>query len=68
MARALLDGVLADLRGRGDVRRVEAFPKRGADLDAMDLWNGPEVMFRAAGFVVVQDDPVRPVLALDLAP
>lgn len=65
-ARALLDGVLDDLRARGGVRRVEAFPRRGAGLDAGELWNGPESMFRAAGFRVVRDDPVRPVLAVDL--
>jgi ribosomal protein S18 acetylase RimI-like enzyme len=65
LAAQLLDAVLADLRDRG-VRRVEAFPKRGADLDTLDLWNGPEAMFRQAGFAVVQDDPTRPVLALDL--
>jgi RimJ/RimL family protein N-acetyltransferase len=57
--------VLADLRSRG-IQRVEAFPKRGVDLDAGDLWNGPETIFRAAGFAVVRDDPQRPVLALDL--
>lgn len=65
LARHLLAAVLDDLRDRG-VRRVEAFPKRGADLDALDVWNGPEGMFRRAGFQVVQDDPARPVLALEL--
>jgi len=65
LAAFLLDEVLSDLRVRGAVR-VEAFPKRGPELDTMDLWNGPEAMFRAAGFRVVKEDPVRPVLALDL--
>ena len=65
LAARLLDGVLGALRGRG-VRRVEAYPKRGAQLDALDLWNGPESMFRRAGFRVVRDDPARPVLALEL--
>jgi GNAT superfamily N-acetyltransferase len=65
MAASLLAGVLDDLRARG-VKRVEAFPKRGEGLDAGDLWNGPEAMFRAAGFAVVRDDPARPVLALRL--
>jgi GNAT superfamily N-acetyltransferase len=60
MAASLLAGVLDDLRARG-VKRVEAFPKRGESLDAGDLWNGPEALFRAAGFAVVRDDPVRPV-------
>ncbi len=65
LASALLEAVLRDLRARG-VRRVEAYPKRGAALDTLDLWNGPEAMLRAAGFSVAQDDPVRPVLALEL--
>jgi len=64
LAAYLLDEVLHDLHARG-VRRVEAFPKRGADLDMGDLWNGPEAMFRAAGFTVARDDPQRPVLALE---
>jgi GNAT superfamily N-acetyltransferase len=64
-ARALLAAVLADLPGRG-ARRAEAFPKRGA-TEPGELWNGPESLFRSAGFRVVRDDPRRPVLALDLA-
>jgi GNAT superfamily N-acetyltransferase len=62
VARALLAVVLDDLPGR-EARRVEAFPKRGERLDAGELWNGPEAMLRGAGFTVVHDDPVRPVLA-----
>ena len=65
-ARALLAAALADLPSRG-ARRVEAFPKRGVS-EPGELWNGPEALFRAAGFRVVREDPVRPVLALDLAP
>jgi ribosomal protein S18 acetylase RimI-like enzyme len=65
LASFLLGEALRDLRARR-VRRVEAFPKRGANLDVDDLWNGPEAMFRAAGFAVVRDDPRRPVLAIEL--
>jgi ribosomal protein S18 acetylase RimI-like enzyme len=64
LATFLLAEVLRDLRQRG-VRRVEAFPKRGDWLEVEDLWNGPESMFRAAGFRVMRDDPKRPVLALE---
>jgi ribosomal protein S18 acetylase RimI-like enzyme len=64
LAGRLLREVVADLRRRG-AARIEAFPKRGPDLDDGDLWNGPEAMFRAAGFAVLRDDPVRPVLALE---
>ena len=64
-ARRLLTAVLADLRARG-VACVEAFPKRGPDLDVDDLWNGPEAMFLAAGFTVTRDDDARPVLIIEL--
>jgi GNAT superfamily N-acetyltransferase len=67
VARALLAAVLADLPARG-ARRVLAFPKRGAESrgEPGELWNGPESLFRAAGFAVLRDDAVRPVLALTL--
>lgn len=66
VAKELLASVLGDLARRG-VRRVEAFPKRGEELDVHDLWTGPEALYLAAGFKVVRDDPRRPVLALELA-
>ncbi len=65
LARRLLSAVLRDLRRRG-ARRVEAFPKRGENLGADDVWTGPERLFRDAGFAVARDDPARPVLARDL--
>lgn len=63
LAGRLLRAVVTDLRQRG-AGRIEAFPKRGTDLDAGDLWNGPEAMFRAAGFAVFRDDPVHPIVGL----
>ena len=65
LAARLLDGVLADLRARG-VRCVEAYPKRGADLDAGELWTGPEGLYARKGFREVRDAAPRPVLRLDL--
>jgi len=65
LARSLLERVLAELR-RAGVARVEAFPKRGADLSPLDLWPGPEALYREFGFEVWRDDPARPVLRLDL--
>lgn len=62
-AAFLLSETLGNLRARG-ARRVEAFPKRGPDLDVMDVWTGPEGMYRGAGFIVIRDDPSRPVLSL----
>ena len=66
LADFLLSAVLDDLPGRG-ARRVEAFPRRGKDMDDLDMWNGAEDMFLKAGFQVVLDDPQRPVLAKDLS-
>ena len=65
LAKAALTGVIDDLRTR-NVKRLEAFPRRGQSLVECDLWTGPERLFLDAGFVVIRDDPVRPVLALDL--
>lgn len=63
-ARHLLGEVLRDLRARGALR-VEAFPRRGADLEPGDLWTGPESLFVQAGFGLTRDDPRRPVLVLE---
>lgn len=65
LARLVLQAVLEDLKNNG-VRRVEAFPRRGAQLGPEELWNGPESMFLAAGFRVTHNDSIRPVLAIDL--
>ncbi len=64
-ARSLLMAILGDLSSRG-AKRVEAFPRRGIDPEPPDLWNGPEAIFVEAGFEVIVDDPVRPVLACAL--
>ena len=65
MATFLLQEALRDLRGRG-IKRVEAYPKRGEDLEAGALWTGPESMYRAAGFSVSRDHQSRPILMLEL--
>jgi len=67
LARRLLAGVLEDLEGRGG-SRIEAYPKRGAELDAGDLWNGPEALFLSKGFVVAREDALRPVLVRIISP
>jgi GNAT superfamily N-acetyltransferase len=64
-ARFLLSEAIRDLKERG-ARRIEAYPKRGEGSDETDLWNGPESMFRKAGFVTIVEDPVRPVLRLQI--
>ena len=54
---SLGDAGPAPVEAAGDIR---------SELDEVELWTGPENMFRAAGFAVVQDDPRRPVLAIEL--
>ena len=61
----MLDEILIDLKTRG-VKRIEAFPKRGKNLSAADMWTGPESTYRKAGFELVSDNPETPVLALTL--
>jgi GNAT superfamily N-acetyltransferase len=58
LARWLLSSVLDDLRARG-VGAVEAFPRRGEGLDALDVWTGPHGLFAAAGFVEVEGGDAR---------
>jgi GNAT superfamily N-acetyltransferase len=64
VARALLDAVCVEASARG-ASRIEAFPRRGVHDDG-DAWNGPEALFVSAGFGVMRDDPVRPVLSRDV--
>jgi GNAT superfamily N-acetyltransferase len=64
VAQGALQAIISDLRLRG-ATCVDVFPKRGA-VDASELWNGPESTYLALGFVVVRNDPVRPVLRLSL--
>lgn len=66
LARRLLADVLHDLTAAG-VQRVEAFPKRGSDLDADDLWTGPESLFIESGFTVLRDHERFPILSRNLA-
>lgn len=65
LAAFLLERVVADLRLKG-IRFLEAFPKRGEGLDETEIWTGPEALFRSAGFIVLREDPSRPVLRLTL--
>lgn len=65
LAGKVLEMVLADLRKNG-IKSVEAFPKRGSDLDALDLWNGPEAMYLSAGFAFVKEVAQRAVLRMGL--
>lgn len=64
MARAALAALIPELKSRG-ARAIEAFPKRTAK-DEGEFWNGPESIYADAGFAVVRDDPVRPVLRIQV--
>ncbi len=63
-AETLLVGVIDRLKRRG-VKTVEAYPHRG-EHDAEDLWTGPESLFARYGFRVLDDDPRRPVMVLEI--
>lgn len=64
LAHALLAAMLSDLRQAG-VMRVEAFPKAGEHEDG-EVWTGPVSLFVRAGFRVVREDAIRPLLAIEL--
>jgi GNAT superfamily N-acetyltransferase len=64
-AARFLEFILDDLRDRG-VERVEAFPRKGSNLDEMDLWNGPMSMFQEAGFTTTGESATRDVMILNL--
>lgn len=52
--------ILKDLKQRG-VKYVQAFPRRGKDLEAEELWAGPESYFKKAEFTLERDHPLYPV-------
>jgi GNAT superfamily N-acetyltransferase len=64
-ARALLAAVVADAAAAG-ARRLEAFPRRGRDLEDGEAWTGPEALFSGAGFECVREHAERPVWARSL--
>lgn len=65
VARQMLALILADLRGKG-IASVEAYPKRGEQLDSLDMWNGPEQIFVSAGFEFVKEVAQRAVFRMAL--
>jgi GNAT superfamily N-acetyltransferase len=65
MASFMLKEIIEDLQGRG-AESVLAFPKAETGLDQLDMWNGPLAMYLEAGFSIWKEDPIRPVLLLDL--
>ncbi len=59
-AHRFLAGILRDLERR-DVRHVQGFPRRQAQLSAGEAWTGPEAVFEQGGFEIERDHPERPV-------
>ena len=51
LANFLLGEMVKDLAERG-VKRLEAYPRRGEQLEAEEVWTGPELIFLQAGFQV----------------
>jgi len=66
LATLLLSEVLDGLRQLG-VSKVQAFPRKGDDLSAEELWTGPEAMYRKLGFRELRLVASRLILELDLA-
>lgn len=65
VAEQMLWMLLIDLQEKG-VDVVEAYPKRGPDLDEFELWNGSERMFERVGFQFVKEVGQRTVWRLAL--
>jgi GNAT superfamily N-acetyltransferase len=69
LARRLLRAILDDLRTDGNgIGRVEAYPRRGADLEPEEMWTGPESIYLAEGFTITHADTRRLVVGIELAP
>ncbi len=65
VARALLEGAIADPQARGG-RALEAYPhSRSEALREEELWMGPLGLFEAHGFVRVGGEDAYPVLRRD---
>lgn len=66
LAHYFLGEILKDLRRRG-VYKVQAFPKRGQNLAADNVWTGPESIYVKAGFELEIDQPTFPVYSKNLS-
>lgn len=67
VARALVVAADAHVRAWGG-RAIEAYPRRSAEpMHDEEVWQGPESVFVASGFVAVHDDGPYPVLRKTLA-
>ena len=67
VARALLAAAPAYARGLG-ATHLEAYPRRSSvPLHDEEVGQGPEALFRAAGFALVHDEAPYPVYRLTLA-
>ena len=64
LARKLLRGILERLRERG-VPRLQVFPKNHNELDALEVWTGPQNLYLKEGFRLVMAGEVRSVYQIE---
>ncbi|MCI0532330.1 MAG: GNAT family N-acetyltransferase [candidate division Zixibacteria bacterium] len=64
LTHRFLAEILKDLQTH-KVKAVQAFPRKGTHPDE-EVWTGPEGIFTWAGFILEKDDPIWPVLKLEL--
>lgn len=60
LAHHFVREILAHLRESG-IGIVQAFPRRGQNQEAGEVWTGPESVFQLAGFQIERDHDRRPV-------
>ncbi len=60
LAHYFLAAILSDLKKKG-IKYVQAFPRRGENLPAGEVWTGPESLFVKAGFELYCDHPAYPI-------
>ncbi len=66
LSHFFIEQILEDLQMKG-VKTVQAFPKRGGNLSADNVWTGPERVYLKAGFDLTIDHPTFPVYTKHLS-
>lgn len=65
LAHPFLGLILEELH-KLNVERVQAFPRRGDELEDNEIWTGPESVFLRAGFSIEREHAAFPVYNLNL--
>ena len=66
VARALVQRGIEYAQASG-ARAIEAFPRRGEQLGAPELWTGPAALFLDSGFQIINDFAPYPVLRYEVS-